>query len=73
MIVCECLSLTDRQVREKLEEGACCLSDLVPKTALEGSCGACFQNIKKMIREYRLANSSLSQPSSADPMAVPVA
>jgi bacterioferritin-associated ferredoxin len=53
MIVCECLALTDGQVRKKLAAGACRLSDLVPKSALEGSCGACFQQLKEMIRDHR--------------------
>jgi bacterioferritin-associated ferredoxin len=60
MIVCECLALTDRQVRQKLEGGACRLSDLVPKAALEGSCGTCFQALKKMIREHKGPNDSSS-------------
>jgi bacterioferritin-associated ferredoxin len=73
MIVCECLALTDGQVRKKLESGACRLSDLVTKSALEGSCGACFQQLKKMIQDHRNAEtactlaSSSSAPSPAHP------
>ncbi len=64
MIVCECLALTEGQVRKKLENGACRLSDLVPKSALEGSCGSCFQQLKKMIQEHRNSEAACStQPS----------
>ena len=66
MVVCECLALTDRQVRQKLEGGACRLSDLVPKAALEVSCGSCFHALKKMIREHQ-EKSLDAQPSSPQP------
>lgn len=66
MMICECLGLTDRGVRKKIEQGACSLNDLVPKSALEGSCGACFNHLQKMISEYREASeaeASSSKPS----------
>lgn len=52
MMICECLGLTDRAVREKLEGGACRLSDLVPTAALRESCGACVEVLQKMIRAH---------------------
>lgn len=65
MVVCECLGLTDRAVREKLERGACRLSDFVPKAALRESCGSCFEALKKMIREQGVDVSTKSAASPA--------
>jgi bacterioferritin-associated ferredoxin len=70
MIVCECLALTEGQVLKKLEGGACRLSDLVPKSALEGSCGACFQQLKKMIREHRDSEKACSSLSPSETLPV---
>lgn len=58
MVICECLGLTDRAVREKLDAGASRLSDLVPQAALRDSCGACVEVLKKIIRDQGIDSSA---------------
>jgi bacterioferritin-associated ferredoxin len=67
MVICECLGLTDRAVREKLKAGACRLSDFVPKAALRSSCGACFEVLKKLIHERDLEARASSAALPAPP------
>lgn len=60
MVICECLGLTDRAAKEKLERGACLLRDLVPEAALKKSCGACFDVLKEMIRQHQKSSAEFA-------------
>lgn len=60
MYVCICHSVTDRQIRRAVDDGARRLRDLRQSLGVAGSCGRCAQCAKELLNE-RLASNP--QPS----------
>lgn len=51
MYVCLCTGVTDREIREKLHEGAASVVDVMRCTGAGTGCGTCVETIASMIEE----------------------
>lgn len=51
MIVCECMGLTDRQVRNLIREGWNSLPLLQKATGIGTDCGSCFAELLRLLAE----------------------
>lgn len=51
MYVCVCKAVTDRQVVQAINEGACTRRQLMQCTGAGGVCGKCSQSIKSLLEE----------------------
>ncbi len=51
MYVCVCTAVTDRQVVQAINEGACTRRQLMQCTGAGGVCGKCSQSIKSLLEE----------------------
>jgi len=49
MIVCNCRAASDRDVKQAIEAGARCLSEL-ERCGIGGDCGSCADMLRDMIR-----------------------
>jgi bacterioferritin-associated ferredoxin len=52
MILCSCKALSDKVIRQLLEQGKCKnLRDLMNACSLGTECGCCIEQAKELIRE----------------------
>lgn len=51
MYVCICKAVTDRQIRQAVELGACSLSDLKESLGVATGCGKCAPCAREILRE----------------------
>ena len=51
MYVCICHSVTDRQIREAVEQGAASLEDLCQTLALGTTCGKCLGCAREVLAD----------------------
>lgn len=66
MIVCECLGLTDQDLKKSLKEGASKLSDIVPVCALKESCGSCFSLLREVLKRHQQSAPDFSASRRAE-------
>lgn len=61
MIVCLCLAVNERKIREAVLDGACTVAQVTRDCGAGGDCGACRRDIKQLIDRNRVvAGSSCS-------------
>ncbi len=53
MYVCICNGVTDRQIREAVENGCASVSELTMRTGCGATCGSCLDMAAGMIEEMR--------------------
>ncbi len=51
MYVCICKAVTDHQVMQAIDQGACTRKQLMQCTGAGGVCGKCTQSIKSLLEE----------------------
>ncbi|MCK9605346.1 MAG: (2Fe-2S)-binding protein [Methylomonas sp.] len=51
MYVCVCKAVTDSQVAQAIDQGACTRRQLMQCTGAGGVCGKCSQSIKSLLDE----------------------
>jgi bacterioferritin-associated ferredoxin len=52
MYVCICQGVTDRQIREVVELGACSLQDVQSKLPVGMCCGSCENTAQQIVDEH---------------------
>lgn len=52
MYVCVCNGITERQVRQAIEQGAASLSDLTEKLGVAAGCGSCAGFTEELLRSF---------------------
>ncbi len=57
MYVCICQGVTDRQIREAVDEGCCTMRELRRQLGVAATCGRCAPYAKQMLDETRAAGS----------------
>ncbi|MBD9370205.1 (2Fe-2S)-binding protein [Xanthomonas sp. XNM01] len=55
MYVCICNGVTDRQIREAVENGCSSVSELTMRTGCGATCGSCLDMAAGMIDDMRAA------------------
>lgn len=48
-IVCECFGVTNRQIKEAVENGASTLEEVADKTGAGTGCGACSDDLQRLV------------------------
>lgn len=51
MYVCLCKAVTDRQIKDSIENGACTYAEVRRATGVSTQCGKCWQTAKAIIQE----------------------
>lgn len=51
MYICVCKAVTDSQVNQAIDQGACTRRQLMQCTGAGGVCGKCMQSMKSMLDE----------------------
>ena len=51
MYVCICHGITDRQIREAVDRGAGCISDVQLQVPVGGCCGRCLPTAEDVVKE----------------------
>jgi len=54
MYVCLCNAVTDRQIRDTLDRGACSLSEVQRHLPVAGCCGCCEDAARRIVDEHLL-------------------
>ncbi|WP_339842843.1 bacterioferritin-associated ferredoxin [uncultured Halopseudomonas sp.] len=60
MYVCLCKGVTDKQIRNAINEGACNMRDLRDALDVANQCGKCGRDCKSLLNESSLAGASAS-------------
>ncbi|WP_373185552.1 bacterioferritin-associated ferredoxin [Halopseudomonas sp.] len=58
MYVCLCKGVTDKQIRNAINEGACSMRDLRQTLDVANQCGKCGRDCKSLLSESTLAGAS---------------
>ncbi len=66
MYVCVCRAVTDRQIREAAENGACSLKDLRRELGVTQDCGRCASCARECLHEARVHLKGPALPHVAD-------
>lgn len=53
MYICICRSVTDRDIRLAMHDGACCMRDLRERLGVCAQCGKCAQSVRDLLDEAR--------------------
>ena len=53
MYICICRSVTDRDIRQALCEGACGMRDLRERLGVCSQCGKCARSVRELVDESR--------------------
>jgi bacterioferritin-associated ferredoxin len=53
MYICVCKAVTDRQINQAIEQGACTRRQLYQTTGVGGVCGKCALHVKEMLDQKR--------------------
>lgn len=67
MYVCICNAVTERQVRDLVEQGFCSLQEIQARTGCAGTCGHCIDHAEQVIQA---AAEQRFTPGPALPMAL---
>jgi len=62
MFVCICNAVTDREIRQCVDLGACCMKDLKDSLGVANCCGQCAQTAESILTTHL---SSASLPAAA--------
>lgn len=62
MYVCVCKAVTDSQVAQAIDQGACTRRQLMQCTGAGGVCGKCSQSIKSLLDE-KICRQHVMQPA----------
>lgn len=49
MLVCQCLAVTDHEVRMAIEQGASSIEELTGMCGAGGGCGSCHVNLSEVL------------------------
>ena len=60
MYVCLCQGVTDRQIREAVEDGASTMRQLRKELGVAASCGRCAMHAKALLDETRQESRNLT-------------
>ncbi|RLK51313.1 bacterioferritin-associated ferredoxin [Alkalispirillum mobile] len=60
MYVCICKAITDRDVRQALDEGCCCMRDLKERLGVCSACCKCAPAAKALLEEH-MADAGLAR------------
>lgn len=52
MVVCSCLAVNDRAVRDAIANGAASIDDLSAKCRAGGRCGGCWPELERLLAEH---------------------
>jgi bacterioferritin-associated ferredoxin len=52
MVVCSCRRVSDRAVREAIDEGARTVPDVTARCAAASRCGGCWPELERLINEH---------------------
>ncbi len=63
MYVCLCRGVTERQVEQALEGGACSLGDLHHELGVGSDCGRCRCKAREMLHRHLALSASAQKPS----------
>jgi bacterioferritin-associated ferredoxin len=55
MIVCNCLAVSDRDVRSAVESGARTVEDITAECGAGGDCGGCRATLVRLVQRHRPA------------------
>ncbi len=58
MYVCLCKGVTDKQIRNAINEGACSMRDLRDTLDVANQCGKCGRDCKSLLNESSLAGAA---------------
>jgi bacterioferritin-associated ferredoxin len=61
MYVCICAAVTDRQIKQAVNDGACSIDDLAAQLGLGAGCGCCREAAQAML--HAPADASLAPPA----------
>lgn len=51
MYVCVCRAITDHQIRQAIDDGACSVRDLSQRLGIAVTCGKCGRYAKQLLKE----------------------
>lgn len=51
-IVCNCMSITNGQIKEAVDSGALTVEDVQEATGAGTVCGACLEDIEHLVEEF---------------------
>ena len=60
MIVCHCLQMNDRRLREALADGACTVDDLIAQCGAGGRCGGCRPALEALVATVTISSHSVA-------------
>jgi bacterioferritin-associated ferredoxin len=60
MYVCLCKGVTDKQIRNAINEGACSMRDLQAALDVANQCGKCGRDCKSLLAESTIAGTASS-------------
>ncbi len=63
MYVCICRSITDRQIRRAVDQGARTLQEVQQRLPLADCCGRCGPTARKLIRDCAAGTDSVPEPA----------
>lgn len=52
-VVCSCFNVTNRMIKDAVESGADTLEEVQSITSAGTACGACIEDIKNLIEEFK--------------------
>ena len=67
MYVCICNGVTDRQIGQAIDNGACSLACLSAELGLATQCGKCASYANKMLNDRAAGNAAMARPSMTLP------
>jgi len=66
MYICVCNAVTERQVKQAVNEGADTMRDLRHRLGVAGECGRCAKCALDCLREHRASHETAQQDSMFD-------
>jgi bacterioferritin-associated ferredoxin len=58
MYVCVCRAVTEKEIREAIDEGALSVRQLRKKLAVTESCGACLETVQQCLKQCRTSEAA---------------
>jgi bacterioferritin-associated ferredoxin len=52
MYVCVCRAVTDKDIRNAMEEGATTVRELKEKLKVTESCGSCLETVRDLVKQH---------------------
>ena len=66
MYICVCKAVTERQVKQAVNEGAYSMRDLRNRLGVAGECGRCAKCALDCLREHKAAEAKSQQDNNFD-------